>query len=130
MFALSIWTMLFRMIDADLEARVAADRAKRGSSRFVVVASAGTTNTGSVDPLNEIADICASETLWLHVDAAYAGFAALTAEGKAKLRGIETRRQSHARSAQMALRSVRVRMPDGARSGGARPMHSASCPNI
>lgn len=55
----------------------------------MVLASAGTTNTGSVDPLLEIADFCAEEKLWLHVDAAYAGFAVLTEEGKRMLRGLE-----------------------------------------
>jgi glutamate/tyrosine decarboxylase-like PLP-dependent enzyme len=55
----------------------------------MVVASAGTTNTGAVDPLHGIADYCISEKLWLHVDAAYAGFAALTEEGKRMLSGIE-----------------------------------------
>jgi aromatic-L-amino-acid/L-tryptophan decarboxylase len=56
---------------------------------FAVVASAGTTNTGAVDPLAEIAGVCQTESLWLHVDAAYAGFAALTESGAAILRGIE-----------------------------------------
>src|SRR5262249_23550303 len=50
---------------------------------------AGTTSTGAVDPLPEIADACATEALWLHVDAAYAGFAALTEAGASALRGIE-----------------------------------------
>lgn len=79
---------MFRMITGDLAERVAADRAA-GFTPFLVAASAGTTNTGSVDPLHAIADLCASEQLWLHVDAAYAGFAALTSEGKGMLSGIE-----------------------------------------
>lgn len=79
---------LFRMNPSDLEGAIDADR-EAGLSPFLVVASAGTTNTGSVDPLDEIADICSRKSVWLHVDAAYAGFAALTGEGKAKLRGIE-----------------------------------------
>lgn len=79
---------LFRMNPSDLEGAIDADR-EAGLSPFLVVASAGTTNTGSVDPLDEIADICSRKAVWLHVDAAYAGFAALTGEGKAKLRGIE-----------------------------------------
>jgi glutamate/tyrosine decarboxylase-like PLP-dependent enzyme len=79
---------LFRIDVADLKRVVAKDRAA-GLEPFVVVASAGTTNTGSVDPLNDLADYCGSESLWLHVDAAYAGFAALSEEGKAMLRGIE-----------------------------------------
>ncbi len=79
---------MFRMDVADLARVVTADRSN-GLQPFVVVASAGTTNTGSVDPLNKIADFCQTEKLWLHVDAAYAGFAALTARGKSMLGGIE-----------------------------------------
>lgn len=56
---------------------------------FMVAASAGTTNTGSVDPLGEIADICARARLWMHVDAAYGAFAALTPAGAHQLSGIE-----------------------------------------
>jgi aromatic-L-amino-acid/L-tryptophan decarboxylase len=78
----------YRMITDDLERAVESDRVA-GLSPFIVVASAGTTNTGSVDPLHEIADFCAGAKLWLHVDAAYAGFAALTAEGKRLLSGLE-----------------------------------------
>ena len=78
----------FRMITDELERTVATDR-EAGFSPFIVVASAGTTNTGSVDPLHEIADFCVGAKLWLHVDAAYAGFAALTPEGKQLLSGLE-----------------------------------------
>jgi aromatic-L-amino-acid decarboxylase len=79
---------LYRMRPASLVSAITADR-ESGLSPFLVVASAGTTNTGSVDPMDEIADICSGESLWLHVDAAYAGFAALTTSGKAMLQGIE-----------------------------------------
>lgn len=72
---------LFRIRVDDLARAIEADRA-HGLTPFTVVASAGTTNTGSVDPIGEIADLCESQSLWLHVDAAYAGFAALTEEGK------------------------------------------------
>lgn len=78
----------YRMTVPDLQRKVSADLAK-GFSPFMVIASAGTTNTGAVDPLHEIADYCIAEKLWLHVDAAYAGFAALTEEGKRMLSGIE-----------------------------------------
>ena len=78
----------YRMLSSDLERAVAQDRSD-GLSPFMVVASAGTTNTGTVDPLHEIADFCLAEKLWLHVDAAYAGFAALTEEGKRLLSGLE-----------------------------------------
>lgn len=79
---------VFRIDTEDLARRVAADRSD-GLEPFVVVASAGTTNTGSVDPIHALADYCQREALWLHVDAAYAGFAALTEEGRALLTGIE-----------------------------------------
>jgi glutamate/tyrosine decarboxylase-like PLP-dependent enzyme len=75
---------LFRMRPASLRASIHDDRA-RGLNPFLVVASAGTTNTGSVDPLEEIASICTPESAWLHVDAAYAGFAVLTEEGRRML---------------------------------------------
>lgn len=71
----------FRMRPADMVRAIDNDRAK-GLEPFLVVASAGTTNTGSVDPVEEIAEVCERNNLWLHVDAAYAGFAALTFEGK------------------------------------------------
>jgi glutamate/tyrosine decarboxylase-like PLP-dependent enzyme len=78
----------FRMSMADLAERVAADRSS-GLVPCMVAASAGTTNTGSVDPLDQLADFCESQSLWLHVDAAYAGFAVLTPEGKQLLAGME-----------------------------------------
>ena len=56
---------------------------------FFVSAAAGATNSGSIDPLNTIADICARHGMWMHVDAAYGGFAALTDRGRAALAGIE-----------------------------------------
>jgi aromatic-L-amino-acid decarboxylase len=82
-------------VDADLRMNVAAlrsmvdrDRAD-GHRPFCVVASAGTTNTGTIDPLPAIADVAADEALWLHVDAAYGGFFQLTDRGRERLRGIE-----------------------------------------
>ena len=71
----------FRMSPAHLRSAIDSDRAN-GLEPFLVVASAGTTNTGAVDPIEEIADVCEKNELWLHVDAAYAGFAALTEEGR------------------------------------------------
>ncbi len=59
-------------IDALADA-VRADRA-RGLLPFAVVSTAGTTNTGAVDPLEAIADLCAAEGLWHHCDGAYGGF--------------------------------------------------------
>lgn len=78
----------FRLDVAALEAAIAADRAN-GKRPFCVVANAGTTNTGAVDPLGELADLCAREELWLHVDGAYGAAAVLHARGKAALAGLE-----------------------------------------
>jgi aromatic-L-amino-acid/L-tryptophan decarboxylase len=72
----------------ELRSAVSADRAA-GLVPFMVGASAGTTNTGAVDPLGDIADLCAEDSLWMHVDAAYGGFAALTGKGAEQLKGIE-----------------------------------------
>jgi aromatic-L-amino-acid decarboxylase len=72
----------YRLRDEGLRRAIADDRAA-GFVPFLVAASAGTTNTGAVDPLDAVADICAREHLWMHVDAAYAGFATLTGQGAA-----------------------------------------------
>ncbi|MBI4730389.1 MAG: aminotransferase class V-fold PLP-dependent enzyme [Acidobacteria bacterium] len=77
-----------RMDPEALRRAVRADRAA-GLRPFLVVASAGTTNTGAVDPIPEIAALAAEEGLWLHADAAYGGFFQLTARGRARLAGIE-----------------------------------------
>ncbi|MFQ5350032.1 MAG: pyridoxal phosphate-dependent decarboxylase family protein, partial [Thermoanaerobaculia bacterium] len=69
----------FRMSAAALAASIAEDRAA-GRRPVAVVATVGTTSTTSVDPVAEIAAICAREELWLHVDAAYAGSAAICPE--------------------------------------------------
>jgi aromatic-L-amino-acid decarboxylase len=67
---------------------IGEDRAA-GFTPFAVTATVGTTSTTSVDPVPEIADICAREGLWLHVDAAYAGSAAVVPELRHLLRGCE-----------------------------------------
>ncbi len=69
----------FRMDPAALAATIAEDRAA-GRRPVAVVATIGTTSTTSVDPVGAIADICARHGLWLHVDAAYAGSAAVCPE--------------------------------------------------
>lgn len=76
-----------RMRADALAAMVRADRAA-GFTPFLVVANGGTTNTGAVDPLHSLADLCEREALWLHVDAAYGGFGVLTARGQEALDGL------------------------------------------
>lgn len=71
----------YRMNVEALAGSVAEDRAS-GLVPFLVIASAGTTDTGVVDPVDEIAEVAASAGLWLHVDAAYGGFFLLCEEGR------------------------------------------------
>ncbi len=78
----------YRMAAGRLAGMIAADR-DAGLRPWLVVASAGTTDTGAVDPLPAIADLCAAEGLWFHVDAAYGGAFALVPEGRRILAGIE-----------------------------------------
>ena len=78
----------FRLEVPALRDAIAAD-ARDGLAPFLIVASAGTTNTGAIDPLLAIADLAEKEKLWLHVDGAYGGFFALTTRGKRALAGIE-----------------------------------------
>jgi aromatic-L-amino-acid decarboxylase len=66
----------FRMKTDALEDAVAQD-IRDGKKPIAVVATAGTVSTGSIDPLNEIAEICKRNSLWLHVDGAYGALAAL-----------------------------------------------------
>jgi aromatic-L-amino-acid decarboxylase len=77
----------FRLDPAALAARIRKDRAA-GLLPWAVVANAGATNTGAVDPLAHLADVCGEQRLWLHVDAAYGWSAILTAEGRTLLDGI------------------------------------------
>ena len=78
----------FRMRPDALAEAVAADR-RRGLRPWLILAAAGTTDTGAVDPLDEIASIAERERCWLHVDAAYGGFFLLTEHGRRMLKGIE-----------------------------------------
>jgi len=78
----------FRMrIDA-LEVAIVSDR-KSGKRPFLVVGSAGTTNTGAVDDLAAIARVAHANDMWFHCDGAYGAFFVLTERGRAAMRGIE-----------------------------------------
>jgi glutamate/tyrosine decarboxylase-like PLP-dependent enzyme len=77
-----------RMPPAELRRAIAADVAA-GLRPFCVIANAGTTSTGAIDPLDEVATIAGDHGLWYHIDAAYGGFAVLTERGKSWLTGIE-----------------------------------------
>jgi glutamate/tyrosine decarboxylase-like PLP-dependent enzyme len=72
----------------DALCRAAAEDRAAGRLPWAVIANAGATNTGTVDPLAELAVACRAERLWLHADAAYGWAAALTAEGRAALDGL------------------------------------------
>ncbi|MQA83588.1 MAG: aminotransferase class V-fold PLP-dependent enzyme [Streptosporangiales bacterium] len=78
----------FRM-DVAAAARLIAEDRAAGLRPFLLVGTAGTTNTGTVDPLGELAELARREGLWFHVDAAYGGFFQLTARGRAAFAGIE-----------------------------------------
>ncbi len=77
----------FRMIPSALESAIAEDR-RSGRTPFFVVSSAGTTNTGAVDPLETIGNICKREGLWHHVDGAYGGFFHMVEELRPLLAGL------------------------------------------
>lgn len=77
----------YRLRPDDVRSAIEADR-RAGFVPLAVVVSAGTTNTGAVDPLPSIADVCEDERVWLHADAAYGGFAALTERGARLLDGL------------------------------------------
>lgn len=86
-----------RMVPSDQEFRMDVDALRRmleedraeGFAPIAVCANAGTTNTGSVDPLDGVADVCGQLGIWMHVDGAYGGFAVLTDRGRRLFRGLE-----------------------------------------
>jgi aromatic-L-amino-acid decarboxylase len=86
-----------RIIPTDGEFKMAINKLKNaiyrdrlsGLQPFCIIANAGTTNTGTVDPLEQIADICKNEKLWFHIDGAYGGAAILSKKGSKALKGIE-----------------------------------------
>ena len=86
-----------RIIPTDIEFKFCINKLKNaiakdkieGLQPFCLIASSGTTNTGSVDPLEELSLICKAENIWLHVDGAYGAAAILSKNGKKLLKGIE-----------------------------------------
>lgn len=70
-----------------LKNAIAKDRLE-GLQPFCLIATAGTTNTGTVDPLSDLAKICKNEEIWFHIDGAYGGFAILSEDGKKIMNGI------------------------------------------
>jgi aromatic-L-amino-acid decarboxylase len=94
---LGLGTEAVRLVPVDQDLRVRVDALREAIARdradgvrpFAVVASAGTVATGAVDPLEAIADVCAEEGLWFHVDAAYGGPAAFTEDLRPLFAGIE-----------------------------------------
>ncbi|MDX6706483.1 MAG: aromatic-L-amino-acid/L-tryptophan decarboxylase [Solirubrobacteraceae bacterium] len=78
----------YRLTPETVAAAMDADAAA-GLQPLLVTAAAGSTSTGAVDHLAGLAEVCRERGAWLHVDAAYGGFAALTERGRAQLAGIE-----------------------------------------
>lgn len=86
-----------RIIPTDMEFKFSINKLKNAIARdkieglkpFCLIASSGTTNTGTVDPLEELAAICKKENIWLHVDGAFGAAAILSKDGKKILKGID-----------------------------------------
>ncbi len=78
----------YRMDASKLRKMVESDKRKK-LIPFLLVASAGTTDVGAIDPLQDLGVVAKKFNLWFHVDAAYGGFFVLTKEGKKKLKGME-----------------------------------------
>jgi glutamate/tyrosine decarboxylase-like PLP-dependent enzyme len=78
----------YRLDVPALEQLIEQDRA-RGARPWLVVGSAGTTDTGAIDPVAGLADVAAEHGVWFHLDAAYGGFFLLCEEGRERLAGIE-----------------------------------------
>ena len=87
----------FRRLESDAAFRVQPEEMRRviredraaGLAPFCVIANAGTTNTGAIDPMAALADVCAQEKVWLHADGAYGAAALFCERGRKLLRGIE-----------------------------------------
>ena len=78
----------FKLNCQTLEEAILDDMAQ-GQTPFMIVATAGSTNTGSIDDIKTIAALAKKYNIWLHIDAAYGGFFTLTELGKKALKGIE-----------------------------------------
>jgi aromatic-L-amino-acid/L-tryptophan decarboxylase len=78
----------FRMNLADLEAAIVEDR-RAGRRPFLVAANAGSVKTGAIDPIDDLAELCQQECLWLHVDGAYGGFGVLDPRAAPLYSGLE-----------------------------------------
>jgi aromatic-L-amino-acid decarboxylase len=76
-------------MDVDAAARMIAEDRAAGRRPFLLVASAGTTNAGTIDPLHELAALARREDLWYHIDGAYGGMFRLTARGRDRLVGLD-----------------------------------------
>ena len=72
----------------DLTVAIAADRAV-GFKPFLIVGTAGTVDTGAIDPLDQLADVAHSEDMWFHVDGAFGALAALSPQLKPLIKGLE-----------------------------------------
>jgi aromatic-L-amino-acid decarboxylase len=89
--------VILRYSDLDKNSRIDADKLNQqinidktdGLNPFLVIATAGTTDAGAVDPLKEIGEISRAYNLWYHIDAAYGGFFILTGQKKKLFKGIE-----------------------------------------
>ena len=101
-----------------LAAAIAEDRAA-GLKPACVIATAGTTNTGAIDDLAAIADLCRREGLWFHVDGCIGALIAIAPRHKPPRRRHRARRLAGARPAQMAARALRGRLRAGPGCGGA-----------
>jgi aromatic-L-amino-acid decarboxylase len=78
----------YRVPIRELERAIEKDRAE-GKRPFCVIASAGTTNTGAIDPLSELSRLCKDRNLWLHVDGAYGAASVICNRGRDLLDGLE-----------------------------------------
>lgn len=78
----------YRMRADLLDGQIREDK-RRGLRPWLLVASAGTTDTGAIDPLGELAEVAHKHELWYHIDGAYGAFFVLCDEGREKLQGME-----------------------------------------